>query len=193
MTLYKQVITGSAHYLDFPRMCSFQMGKLRNVVDELQSRVIDCAVEKASKATLQSVLDQHELLIQDVERELSSLTLLRQYALSLLHDVEVPSPSPTSEQDELPSLKEIRAVQDRMERCRSRLLGFAWSRPTAAVELHESGNVLHLHNRWIGNSGIRSVVVCIEQNKRDNCPFSYKWKFVFCISQPSSSKTVQIS
>jgi hypothetical protein len=92
------------------------MVKLRSMVEDLQSRIIDCVVEKASKATLQSVLDQHELLIQDVEGELSSLTLLRQYALSLLHDVEVPSPSPTSGQDELPSLKEIRAVQDHLER-----------------------------------------------------------------------------
>uniref|UniRef100_A0A8C7ULC6 Spectrin repeat containing, nuclear envelope 1b n=1 Tax=Oncorhynchus mykiss TaxID=8022 RepID=A0A8C7ULC6_ONCMY len=92
-----------------------KMVKLRSMVEDLQSHIIDCVVEKASKATLQSVLDQHELLIQDVERELSSLTLLRQYALSLLHDVEVPSPSPTSGQDELPSLKEIRAVQDHLE------------------------------------------------------------------------------
>lgn len=95
------------------------MVKLKAISEELQSRVPDCAVEKASKATLQSVLDQHDLLGQDVERELSSLTLLRQYALSLLHDVEVPSPSPTSDQDELPSLQEIRAVQDQLERYRT--------------------------------------------------------------------------
>jgi len=91
-----------------------QMVKVRAVSDELQSRFPDSAVEKASKAALQSLLDQHDVLSQDLERELSSLTLLRQYALSLLHDVEVPSP--TTEQDERPSLKEIRAVQDQMER-----------------------------------------------------------------------------
>ena len=90
------------------------MVKLGDVSEELQVRVPDTAVEKASKATLQSLLDQHDLLSQDIERELSSLTLLRQYALSLLHDVEVPSP--TNEQDELPSLKEIRVVQDHLER-----------------------------------------------------------------------------
>ena len=90
------------------------MVKLGDVSDELQSRVPDTAVEKVSRATLQSLLDQHDLLSQDIERELSSLTLLRQYALSLLHDVEVPSP--TNEQDELPSLKEIRVVQDQLER-----------------------------------------------------------------------------
>lgn len=91
-----------------------QMLKVKGVSEELQRRFPDSAVEKASKATLQSLLDQHDLLSQDLERELSSLMLLRQYALSLLHDVEVPSP--TSEQDELPGLKEIRGVQDQMER-----------------------------------------------------------------------------
>lgn len=91
-----------------------QMKKMTAVSDELHSRFPDTSVEKASKATLQSLLDQHDVLSQDLERELSSLTLLRQYALSLLHDVEVPSP--TNEQDELPGLKEIRCVQDKMER-----------------------------------------------------------------------------
>lgn len=91
-----------------------QMLKVQGVSEDLQRRFPDAAVEKASKATLQSLLDQHDLLGQDLERELSSLMLLRQYALSLLHDVEVPSP--TSEQDELPGLKEIRSVQDQMER-----------------------------------------------------------------------------
>lgn len=99
--------------LNFPNYF-LQMLKVKGVSEELQRRFPDSAVEKASKATLQSLLDQHDLLSQDLERELSSLMLLRQYALSLLHDVEVPSP--TSEQDELPGLKEIRGVQDQMER-----------------------------------------------------------------------------
>ena len=90
------------------------MGKLRDVAEELRGRVPDTAVEKASKAALQALREQHDLLSQDAERELSGLTLLRQYALSLLHVVEVPSP--TTEQEELPSLKEIRAVQDQLER-----------------------------------------------------------------------------
>lgn len=91
-----------------------QMLKVRSVSEDLQSRFPDSAVEKASKATLQSLLDQHDLLSQDLERELSALMLLRQYALSLLHAVEVPSP--TNDHEELPSLKEIREVQDHMER-----------------------------------------------------------------------------
>uniref|UniRef100_A0A8C7KDH8 Spectrin repeat containing, nuclear envelope 1b n=1 Tax=Oncorhynchus kisutch TaxID=8019 RepID=A0A8C7KDH8_ONCKI len=123
--------------------------KVLSMVEDLQSRIIDCVVEKASKATLQSVLDQHELLIQDVERELSSLTLLRQYALSLLHDVEVPSPSPTSGQDELPSLKEIRAVQDHLES----LLQQAQTKGTqAGVELRDREGVeknLSVVKAWI--------------------------------------------
>jgi len=84
------------------------------VAEELRGRVADSAVEKASKVALQSLQEQHDRLSQDVERELSGLTLLRQYALSLLHVVEVPSP--TTEQEELPSLQEIRAVQDQLER-----------------------------------------------------------------------------
>lgn len=89
--------------------------KVRAVTEELKGRVPDCTAEKASKATLQSHLDQYELVGQDLERELSSLTLLRQYALSLLHDVEVSVP--TADHEQLPSLKEIKAVQDQLERC----------------------------------------------------------------------------
>lgn len=90
------------------------MIKVRTVADDLRSHVPECTVEKASKATLQSHLEQHDMATQDLERELSSLTLLRQYALSLLHDVEVAVP--TADIDQLPSLKEIKAVQDQFER-----------------------------------------------------------------------------
>ncbi|KAJ0008745.1 hypothetical protein NQD34_016160 [Periophthalmus magnuspinnatus] len=123
------------------------MVKVKAVADELQSRVPDTAVEKASKATLLSLLDQHELLSQDLERELSSLMLLRQYALSLLHDMEVPSP--TSEQDELPSLREIRAVQEQME---SLLTQSRTKRAQAAQELRDREEVekeLSVVKTWI--------------------------------------------
>nr|XP_057913481.1 nesprin-1 isoform X6 [Doryrhamphus excisus] len=124
-----------------------KMVKVRAVADELRGRVPDSAVEKASKATLQSLLEQHDLLSQDLERELSSLTLLRQYALSLLHDVEVPSP--TNEQDELPSLKEIRAAQDQME---SLLTQSRTKRAQAAMELRDREEVareLSVVKAWI--------------------------------------------
>uniref|UniRef100_UPI0037E92F69 nesprin-1 isoform X2 n=1 Tax=Semicossyphus pulcher TaxID=241346 RepID=UPI0037E92F69 len=124
-----------------------KMVKVRTVSEELQSRFPETAVEKASKATLQSLLDQHDLLSQDLERELTALTLLRQYALSLLHDVEVPSP--TSEQDELPSLKEIRAVQDQME---SLLTQSRTKRAQAAQELRDREEVekeLSVVKAWI--------------------------------------------
>ncbi|KAJ0062831.1 hypothetical protein NL108_008118 [Boleophthalmus pectinirostris] len=124
-----------------------KMAKVKAVADELQSRVPDSAVEKASKATLLSLLDQHELLSQDLERELSSLMLLRQYALSLLHDMEVPSP--TSEQDELPSLREIRAVQEQME---SLLTQSRTKRAQAAQELRDREEVekeLSVVKTWI--------------------------------------------
>ncbi|MEQ2206156.1 hypothetical protein XENOCAPTIV_024373 [Xenoophorus captivus] len=119
----------------------------RTFREKLQSRFPDSAVEKASKATLQSLLDQHDLLSQDLERELSSLMLLRQYALSLLHDVEVPSP--TADQDELPSLREIRVVQDQME---SLLTQSRTKRAQAAQELREREEVekeLGVVKAWI--------------------------------------------
>lgn len=90
------------------------MMKVRAAAEELKNRVPECTAEKASKATLQSHLDQYELVSQDLEREISSLTLLRQYALSLLHDVEVSVP--TADHDQLPSMKEIKAVQDQLDR-----------------------------------------------------------------------------
>uniref|UniRef100_A0AAV2JAL2 Calponin-homology (CH) domain-containing protein n=1 Tax=Knipowitschia caucasica TaxID=637954 RepID=A0AAV2JAL2_KNICA len=124
-----------------------KMAKVKAVTDELQSRVPDSSVEKASKATLQSLLDQNDLLSQDLERELSSLMLLRQYALSLLHDMEVPSP--TSEQDELPSLREIRAVQEQME---SLLTQSRTKRAQAAQELRDREEVekeLSVVKTWI--------------------------------------------
>lgn len=91
-----------------------QMMKGRAVAEELKNRVPECTAEKASKATLQSHVDQYELVSQDLEREMSSLTLQRQYALSLLHDVEVPAP--TADHDQLPSMNEIKAVHDQLER-----------------------------------------------------------------------------
>ncbi|XP_061651777.1 nesprin-1 isoform X12 [Phyllopteryx taeniolatus] len=124
-----------------------RMVKVREVVDELRGRVPESAVEKASKAALQAQLEQHDVLSQDLERELSSLTLLRQYALSLLHDVEVPSP--TSEQDELPSLKEIRAVQDQMD---SLLTRSRTKRAQAAQEMRDREEVereLSVVKAWI--------------------------------------------
>uniref|UniRef100_A0A672NJW8 Nesprin-1-like n=1 Tax=Sinocyclocheilus grahami TaxID=75366 RepID=A0A672NJW8_SINGR len=90
-----------------------KMMKVRAVTEELKGRVPDCTAEKASKATLQSNLDQYELVSQDLERELSSLTLLRQYALSLLHGVEVSVPA--ADHEKLPCLREVKAVQDQLE------------------------------------------------------------------------------
>ncbi|KAJ4921305.1 hypothetical protein JOQ06_000785, partial [Pogonophryne albipinna] len=127
-----------------------KMLKVRGVCEELQNRFPDTAVEKASKVSLQALQEQQELLVQDLERELSSLTLVRQYALSLLHDVEVPSP--TTEQEELPSLKEIWAVQERMESLltRSRL-----KRSQASQELRDREEVekeLSVVKSWIQES-----------------------------------------
>ncbi|MCJ8736789.1 hypothetical protein PDJAM_G00016450 [Pangasius djambal] len=124
--------------------------KVRAVAEELKSHVPECSVEKASKATLQSHQEQHELVTQDLERELSSLTLLRQYALSLLHDVEVSVP--TTDLDQLPSLKEIKAVQDQFE---SLLQKSKTGRARVQQELKDREEVergLSLVKSWIQDS-----------------------------------------
>ncbi|XP_077587652.1 nesprin-1 [Stigmatopora nigra] len=124
-----------------------KMSKVGAAADELRRRVPDSAVEKASEATLRSLLERYDVLSQDVERELSSLTLLRQYALSLLHDVEVPSP--TGEQDELPGLKEIRMAQEQLD---GLLTLSRTKRAQAAQELREREEVereLGVVKAWI--------------------------------------------
>lgn len=88
------------------------MAKVTAVAEDLQSRMPDGAVEKASKAALQTLLEYHDSFSQEVEREHSAMALLRQYALSLLRDVEAAAHG----QDELPALQEIRTVQERYER-----------------------------------------------------------------------------
>ncbi|KAJ8275253.1 hypothetical protein COCON_G00098780 [Conger conger] len=88
-----------------------KMAKVTAVAEDLQSRLPDGAVEKASKAALQTLLEYHDSFSQEVEREHSAMALLRQYALSLLRDVEAPAHG----QDELPALQDIRTVQERYE------------------------------------------------------------------------------
>ncbi|XP_029942908.1 nesprin-1-like, partial [Salarias fasciatus] len=120
--------------------------KVQAVSEELRTRFPDVAVEKASKAALQALLEQLDLLVQDLERELSALALLRSYALSLLQGVEVPSPT---EQQDPPGLRDIRAVQDQME---SLLTQTRTKRNQAAQELRDREEVekeLSVVKSWI--------------------------------------------
>lgn len=78
-------------------------------IDELQGRLPESSVEKASKAELLELLDYHSSFLLEVEHQLSSLGLLKQHAVSMLQDVEI---KPLS-QEELPVMQEIKAMQDR--------------------------------------------------------------------------------
>ncbi|KAJ8270593.1 hypothetical protein GJAV_G00116870 [Gymnothorax javanicus] len=122
-----------------------KMAKVAAVAEDLTSRMPDGAVEKASKAMLQTLLEYHDSFTQEVEREHSALALLRQYALSLLRDVEAPAHG----QDELPALQEIRSVQERYE---SLLQQVRKSRAQVQQELKEREEVereLALVKTWI--------------------------------------------
>ncbi|XP_009867463.1 PREDICTED: nesprin-1, partial [Apaloderma vittatum] len=78
-------------------------------IDQLQGRLPESSVEKASKTELLELLDYHSSFLLEVEHQLSSLGLLKQQAVSMLQDVEIKS----SSQKELPVMQEIKAMQDR--------------------------------------------------------------------------------
>ncbi|RMC12933.1 hypothetical protein DUI87_10460 [Hirundo rustica rustica] len=78
-------------------------------IDQLQGRLPESSVEKASKTELLELLDYHGSFLLEVDHQLSSLGLLKQHAVSMLQDVEVKPPS----QKELPVMQEIKAMQDR--------------------------------------------------------------------------------
>ncbi|NXT73431.1 SYNE1 protein, partial [Zapornia atra] len=78
-------------------------------IDQLQGRLPESSVEKASKTELLELLDYHSNFLLEVEHQLSSLSLLKQHAVSMLQDVEIKLPA----QEELPVMQEIKAMQDR--------------------------------------------------------------------------------
>ncbi|KPP77537.1 nesprin-1-like, partial [Scleropages formosus] len=89
-----------------------KMDKVRAVAEDLQGRVPDGSVEKASKASLQTLLEYHDSFTQEVEREHSALALLRQYALSLPQAMPLTAATPISAQTELPVVQEIQNMQE---------------------------------------------------------------------------------
>ncbi|NXF38127.1 SYNE1 protein, partial [Nyctibius bracteatus] len=88
---------------------SDKIQKATIAIDQLQGRLPESSVEKASKAELLELLDYHSSFLLEVEHQLSSLGLLKQQAVSMLQDVEIKPPS----QEELPVMQEIKAMQDR--------------------------------------------------------------------------------
>lgn len=85
------------------------MQKATNTIDHLQDRLPDSSIEKASKNELLDLLDYHSNFIQELEQQLSSLGLLKQYARSMLQDIEVAC----SSEEQIPIMQEIKAMQDR--------------------------------------------------------------------------------
>lgn len=85
------------------------MQKATEILDNLQDRLPESSVEKASKNELLDLLDYHCTFVLELEQQLSSLGLLKQHAFSILRDVEVASGS----QEQMPIMQEIRAMQDR--------------------------------------------------------------------------------
>ena len=78
------------------------------MIDQLQDRLPESSVEKASKTELLELLDYHSSFLLEVEHQLSSLGLLKQHALNMLQDVEI---KPLS-QEEVPVMQEVKAMQD---------------------------------------------------------------------------------
>ncbi|KAM6459267.1 nesprin-1-like [Liasis olivaceus] len=86
-----------------------KMQKATETLDQLQERLPEGSVEKASKNELLDLLDYHSNFILELEQQLSSLGLLKQHSFSLLQDIEITSGS----QEQMPIMQEIKAMQDR--------------------------------------------------------------------------------
>ncbi|XP_060128741.1 nesprin-1 isoform X4 [Zootoca vivipara] len=88
-----------------------KMKKATETLDQLQDRIPESSVEKASKNELVDLLDYHSNFILELEQQLSSVGLLKQQAFSMLRDVEIASGS----QEQMPIMQEIKAMQDRCQ------------------------------------------------------------------------------
>ncbi|PIO02913.1 hypothetical protein AB205_0113040, partial [Aquarana catesbeiana] len=79
-------------------------------IDQLQERLPESCTEKASKAELIELLENHETFSRELEQEFSAVNRLRQHALnSILRDV-VSEPAAF---EDLPVIQEIKAMLDR--------------------------------------------------------------------------------
>ncbi|XP_062833321.1 nesprin-1 isoform X16 [Anolis carolinensis] len=88
---------------------NIKMQKATDTLDQLQDRLPESSVEKASKNELLDLLDYHSNFSLELEQQLSSLGLLKQHAFSVLRDIEVSSGS----QEQMPIMQEIKAMRDR--------------------------------------------------------------------------------
>ncbi|XP_028808913.1 nesprin-1 isoform X6 [Denticeps clupeoides] len=122
-----------------------KMAKVRSTSDDLQSRIPDSVAEKAtSRVALQSLLEYHDSFSHEVERENTTLTLLRQQAFGLLSETD-------AEAKPYPSLclQEISSIQQSYD---SLLQRVRVSRSQVQAELGEREEVereLGLVKGWI--------------------------------------------
>jgi nesprin-1 len=78
------------------------------MMDELQAKLPESFVEKASKAELLALLERHEVCVLELEQQQLALGTLQQQVRGILQDRASPGPG-----EEPPILQEISAVQDR--------------------------------------------------------------------------------
>ncbi|XP_048062412.1 nesprin-1 isoform X1 [Megalobrama amblycephala] len=129
-----------------------KLEKMRAVCEDLHSRVPDSMVEKASSmAALHSLLEYHDSFSREVERESSSLTLLRHHVLNLFLHPHVAAPSTPSkhQNQENPLLLEIQSIQEKYDNLLQQVCA---SRQQVQVELLEREEVvreLGLLKGWI--------------------------------------------
>lgn len=78
------------------------------MIDQLQDKLPGTSAEKASKAELVALLEDHDRILLELDQQQSALGMLRQQALSMLPDGATPSPG-----EEPPVVQEITVMQER--------------------------------------------------------------------------------
>lgn len=84
------------------------MKKATDVIDQLEGKSPGGSAEKASKAELSALLDQHDAFTLELDQQQAALGMLRQQALSMLPDGAAPAPG-----EEPAIMQQITAMQDR--------------------------------------------------------------------------------
>lgn len=84
------------------------MKETTEVIAQLQGKLPESAIEKASKAELVALLECHDTCSLELEQQQLALGVLQQRALSMLQDGALPGAAG----EEAPILREIAAMQD---------------------------------------------------------------------------------
>ncbi|XP_038195664.1 nesprin-1 isoform X2 [Arvicola amphibius] len=87
---------------------SNQMKETTEMIAQLQGKLPESAIEKASKAELMALLECHDTCSLELEQQQLALGVLQQRALSMLQDGALPGAA----REEAPILREISAMQD---------------------------------------------------------------------------------